>query len=158
MNQNLLILSFFLLLLIVMLIRIIFRLYKARIKELNGMNTIKSCSANERRRTFRSSLPFKAFVATNLTKDKVDSMAFKIRDISSGGLYFYTELDRPAPFTIGEEIELVVNNSKLNYVRGKALVVHSEAVFNNASIRTESGFGVKFLKQKKESRRMNGCS
>jgi c-di-GMP-binding flagellar brake protein YcgR len=145
MNHGTIIVTIFLSVLLGFIISLIFRFYRTRLRMQDCINTIRMCSAHERRRTFRSSLPFKAFVATNVVKDNFDSMEFRIRDISSGGLYIYTERERLTPFTLGEEINLVVDNRKLNYYNGKVRVVHSEAVFNNESIRTESGFGVMFL-------------
>jgi hypothetical protein len=114
-------------------------------KAQEGMNITQSCSAMERRRTFRNNLDCKAIVQKIFPEGNRKFEEFEIRDISSGGLYLYT--DSSVDFNLGDEIDLMVQLGKSRYYNGKGRVVHSQAIFNDQSIIMESGIGIRFLSQ-----------
>jgi c-di-GMP-binding flagellar brake protein YcgR len=116
---------------------------RSRNKVNKSISIVKSCSAIERRRALRSIMPCRAVIRRNSAGNDRSIKEFEIRDISNGGSYIYT--DRSFPLDLGEEIDVTIELGRSEYYKGKARVVHSQAVFDNNSEITESGIGIRFL-------------
>jgi c-di-GMP-binding flagellar brake protein YcgR len=118
-------------------------LTRAKKKNQESIAIINGCSAMERRKALRRSLPCKAFIKQNIPEGGISTKKFAIRDLSSGGLYVYT--DPQSMFGLGEEIEVTIELGRAEYYAGKACVIHSQVTFDDSSIITESGIGMMFL-------------
>jgi hypothetical protein len=70
-------------------------------------------------------------------------MEFRTRDMSTGGIFISTE--DLAIFDLGEELEILVDDSGTRYYEGKARVVRSARVFSEEGNPVESGFGLMFM-------------
>jgi hypothetical protein len=70
-------------------------------------------------------------------------MEFRTRDMSTGGAFISTE--DLSIFDLGEEIEILVDDSGARYYEGKARVVRAARVFSEEGSPIESGFGLMFL-------------
>ena len=57
-------------------------------------------------------------------------------------------------FDLGDELEIMVDDGKSEYYRGRARVVRSARVLTEASRLAESGFGLMFLEQEPELKQM----
>jgi c-di-GMP-binding flagellar brake protein YcgR len=129
-------------------ISFIIRLSKMQHKAQACINAIQNCTLLERRKVLRSTVPVTVKIRQPVIEEQPVRSEYAVRDISSGGLYLYT--DQRADFDPGEVIDLVVDCNDCRFYTGKAEVVHSQAVFNNESVITETGIGVKFLKHPNE--------
>jgi hypothetical protein len=70
-------------------------------------------------------------------------MEFRTRDMSSGGIFISTE--DLSLFDLGDEVEILVDDSGERYYEGKARVVRSARVFSEEGNPVENGFGLMFL-------------
>ncbi len=102
----------------------------------------------DRRKAARSSRP--ALVTTIVRKSPsggaagdFEVMEFSTHDMSSGGIFISTE--DLSLFTLGEEVELVVDDNGERYYEGKARIVRSARIFTEEGSPVESGFGIMFL-------------
>lgn len=119
------------------------KIYRLKSKSQESISIVRSCSAMERRKTLRNILHCKALVHKHMPEGSREFEEFEIRDISSGGIYLYTDQD--VEFSLGDEVDLVVELDKSKYYNGRGRVVHSQAVFDEQSVITESGIGIRFL-------------
>ncbi len=76
-------------------------------------------------------------------------MEFRTRDMSSGGIFISTE--DLSIFELGDEVEILVDDSGERYYEGKARVVRSARVFTDEGNPVESGFGLMFLTPETDS-------
>ena len=106
--------------------------------------SLKDLTIDERRKHLRDFTPINVMVKQQLPDGGYKIMSFNNRNISRGGVFIITE--NLALFELGEELEIIIKDESNNYFEGKALVIHSEAIFNKDSVNTESGYGVMFLK------------
>jgi hypothetical protein len=70
-------------------------------------------------------------------------MEFRTRDLSTGGIFLSTE--DLSIFDLGDEVEILVDDSGDRYYEGRARVVRSARVFSGEGNPVESGYGLMFL-------------
>jgi hypothetical protein len=70
-------------------------------------------------------------------------MEFRTRDLSTGGIFLSTE--DLSIFDLGDEVEILVDDSGARYYEGKARVVRSARTFSGEGNPVESGYGLMFL-------------
>jgi hypothetical protein len=127
--------------------------YFSRRKLASSINIAKGCSALERRRALRNILPCKAYIKKINAESDCEAREFEIRDISNGGTFIVT--NHSLPLVLGDEVEVTIELGRSEYYRGKARIVHSQAVFDKNSDLTESGIGIKFLSPPREPMNVN---
>jgi hypothetical protein len=99
----------------------------------------------ERRKTARKPL----LVTTIVRKSppggsgEYEIMEFRTRDMSSGGIFISTE--DLSIFDLGEEVEILVDDSGERYYEGRARIVRSARKFTDEGSPVESGYGIMFL-------------
>ena len=125
---------------ITVIIIILIRIMRERKKEIM---VLKDLDMEERRKHLRDFTPTNIRVKQRFPDGRYKIMTFRNRNISKGGVFIITE--NLSLFDLGEELEIVIKDGGKNYFVGKAMVIHSEAIFNKDSIKTESGYGVMFL-------------
>lgn len=130
------ILSIFITIIIIMLIKIL-QERKRDMIILNGLGM------EERRKHLRDFTPTEVRVKQKLPDGGYKILKFKNRNISKGGVFIITE--NLSLFDLGEELDIHIKDGQKNFFKGKAIVIHSEAIFNKDSVKTESGYGVMFL-------------
>jgi hypothetical protein len=81
--------------------------------------------------------------ARGSTRGDFEIMEFRTRDMSTGGAFVSTE--DLSVFDLGEEVEILVDDSGTRYYEGKARVVRAARVFTEEGAPLESGFGLMFL-------------
>jgi hypothetical protein len=134
--SGLLVLTIFITIIIIILIKIL----KARKKDTIILSDL---DMKERRKHLRDISPIKIQVKQWLPDGGFKLIEFSNKNISPGGVFIITE--NLSLFDLGEEIEIIIKKGESNFFEGRAVVIHSEVIFNKDSIKTESGYGIMFL-------------
>jgi hypothetical protein len=103
----------------------------------------------ERRKSERKPLLVTTIVRKSQGTGEYEIMEFRTRDMSSGGIFISTE--DLSIFELGDEVEILVDDSGERYYEGKARVVRSARVFTEEGNPVESGFGLMFLTPETDS-------
>jgi hypothetical protein len=103
----------------------------------------------ERRKSERKPLLVTTIVRKSQGAGEYEIMEFRTRDMSSGGIFISTE--DLSIFELGDEVEILVDDSGERYFEGKARVVRSARVFTDEGNPVESGFGIMFLTPETDS-------
>jgi hypothetical protein len=101
---------------------------------------------SDKRKTVRKPLLITTIVrraARGSTRGDYEILEFRTRDMSTGGAFISTE--DLSIFDLGEEVEILIDDSGTRYYQGKARVVRAARVFTEEGNPLESGFGLMFL-------------
>lgn len=97
---------------------------------------------NEKRSSERKGDELTTVVRRPLSHKGYTVMEFISRDLSEGGIFILAE--DLSLFDLGEDLDILIDDSGRRYYEGKATVVRSARVFSQQEERLESGFGLMF--------------
>ncbi|MBN1647199.1 MAG: PilZ domain-containing protein [Spirochaetales bacterium] len=92
-----------------------------------------------KRKCQRFNVPLITYIRVPKKKGYVINQ-FLTKDISENGLYICT--DNLSLFSLGDEIDIMVDDKEKKYYEGKARVVRSAKVFSMDDEPVESGYGL----------------
>ena len=107
-------------------------------------------SESEKRIADRVPVNLTSFVRRTLPEGGTSLMQFVSKDLSVGGIFIVS--DDLSILDLGEEVTLLVDQSRNRYYEGQALVVRSAREFADDGV-TESGFGLMFAEPPDEFRK-----